>query len=100
MIRINAFSTRPFAAAVFDAQEAIATHGGWIANHRLFSDKLATIAFEMPSAALPDFVETLNRAGMAVALPPSPASDSLSCYLTITFAADGRDYRREVPANE
>ena len=49
MIRLESVCRRPFNEAVFEACSAITTCGGWIKDHRLYSNMMAMIAFEVPA---------------------------------------------------
>ena len=101
MLTLEAVSHRPFNEAVFDACNAVTACGGWVKDHRLYSSIMAMIAFELPVAEIEALIAALADSGIRVAgappATPTGATD-VNARLTILFASEGRDIRRDVPA--
>lgn len=87
-------------AALTAVADALATAGGWIVDHTLFSDTMATVRFELPG----DRVAALERALAAASLAVEPASvdggaaAELKGMITLIFSRGTGDLRRDVPA--
>jgi hypothetical protein len=81
--------------------QAIKSTGGWIVNHKLFSNTLASISFEIPSSQITYFIESLKVAGFEADvvgdLPASPKGE-VSGILSINFVHSEPDMKRDIPA--
>lgn len=100
MIRLESVCRRPFNEAVFEACSAITTCGGWIKDHRLYSNMMAMIAFEVPAGRLEALAAALADAGIVIETRPvaEPGSTAdMAGQLTINFVNRGPDVRRVVP---
>ncbi|KAA0597950.1 hypothetical protein J2848_001563 [Azospirillum lipoferum] len=79
--------------------DALGAAGGWIVDHTLFSDVMATIRFSLPGDRTGAFEAALADAGLTV--DPAPGrSDAveLNGAITLTFTQGTGDLRRDVPA--
>jgi len=102
MLVLEASTRRGFHEAVHDVVEAINTAGGWVITHQFFSNRLASIAFEIPVGTLAPFAEALRDLGITLHQPvpdrDGAGAGEIAAQLSITFAEEGPDFRREVPA--
>lgn len=91
-------------AALTAVADALAAAGGWIVDHTLFSDAMATVRFELPGDRVAAFEGALAAAGLAVepASVESAAADGgaaeLKGMITLIFSRGTGDLRRDVPA--
>ncbi|ANC92282.1 hypothetical protein A6A40_10410 [Azospirillum humicireducens] len=92
-------------AALTAVADALAAAGGWIVDHTLFSDAMATVRFELPGDRVAAFERGLAAAGLAVepASVDGMAADSgtaaeLKGMITLIFSRGTGDLRRDVPA--
>lgn len=89
-------------AALGAVADALGMAGGWIVDHTLFSDVMATVRFALPGDRIAVFEAALAEAGLKVD-PAPPAGlgtggDELNGVIALTFANGTGDLRREVPA--
>lgn len=101
MIRLEGFSRRGLNIVLFEAIEAIHKNEGWIKDHHSFSNKMATIAFEIPAQKIELLIDELNAGGMKVEIPSSDSSvrtGDVDASLTLTFLTEGLEMHRPVPA--
>jgi len=101
MLVLEASTRRGFHDAVHDVAEAINAAGGWVVTHRFFSNRLASIAFEIPAGALGAFAGTLTDLGVTLHRPVSDRgldAGEIAAQISIVFVQDAPDFRREVPA--
>ncbi|CBS87817.1 hypothetical protein [Azospirillum lipoferum] len=86
-------------AALTAVADALAAAGGWIVDHTLFSDAMATVRFELPGDRVAAFERSLAAAGLAVE-PASveSATAELKGMITLIFSRGTGDLRRDVPA--
>jgi len=101
MLLLEASTVRDFHDAVSDVAAAIMAAGGWVISHQFFSKALASIAFEIPAAALPGFYRALDDAGIRLHQPGSAGAGTVgdvSAQIALSFVQDQSDFRREVPA--
>lgn len=87
-------------AALGAVTDALGAAGGWIVDHTLFSDVMATIRFALPGDRTAAFERTLADAGLTVdpAAVGDATAEELSGAITLTFAKGTGDLRRDVPA--
>lgn len=91
-------------AALTAVADALGTAGGWIVDHTLFSDIMATVRFALPGDRTGVFEAALADAGLIVEQAMGePASgtagaEEMNGAITLTFARGTGDLRREVPA--
>ncbi|MCP5371342.1 MAG: hypothetical protein H6907_06365 [Hyphomicrobiales bacterium] len=87
--------------ALSEAREAITGSGGWIVDHKLFSNAMATLNFEVPAGKAETLVARLEQAGLqpetGADFPPGGTGD-LRGQITLTFIHREPDLKREVPA--
>ncbi|CAO3415503.1 hypothetical protein [Azospirillum endophyticum] len=87
-------------AALGAVADALGVAGGWIVDHTLFSDVMATIRFALPGDRAAVFESMLAESGLRV--DPVPAAGAAAAELdgaiTLTFARGTGDLRRDVPA--
>ncbi|MBY6260385.1 hypothetical protein EI613_00405 [Azospirillum sp. 412522] len=86
-------------AALSAVADALGTAGGWIVDHALFSDVMATVRFALPGDRTTVFEGALADAGLKV----DPAAVGMTAEerngaITLTFAGGTGDLRRDVPA--
>lgn len=92
-------------AALTAVADALTAGGGWIVDHTLFSDVMATIRFALPGDRVGAFERALAGSGLPVGTTPvGPApggdasADELNGVITLTFTRGSGDLRRDVPA--
>lgn len=86
-------------AALTAVADALGTAGGWIVDHTLFSDVMATIRFALPGDRTGVFEAALADAGVRVEPSEGTAgAEEVNGAITLTFARGTGDLRREVPA--
>lgn len=87
-------------AALAAVADALAAGGGWIVDHTLFSDVMATVRFALPGDRVAAFERALGDAGLPVGAAPAGAAsaDELNGVITLTFTRGSGDLRRDVPA--
>jgi hypothetical protein len=82
-------------------RKALASSGGWIIDHALFSNLTATISFELPLGKTRKLVAALENAGLSTkvegGLPKTGEGDTRGA-IHLTFLHDERDLKRDVPA--
>lgn len=79
--------------------DALAAAGGWIVDHTLFSDAMATVRFELPGDRVAAFERALADAGLAVGpAAAGGAAAELKGTITLIFSRGTGDLRRDVPA--
>ena len=92
-----------------DLNDAIASAGGWVSDHTLFSNIAATIRFALSPGRFQAFTEQMATIGIRLdddsraaidALPDTPPTpeDERPAALALTFIHDEPDLRREIPA--
>ncbi len=74
MIRLEGFSRRDLNIVLFESIETINQSKGWIKDHHSFSNKMATIAFEITTQKVELLIDELNAIGMKVETPSSDSS--------------------------
>ncbi|WP_372398237.1 hypothetical protein ABMY26_16045 [Azospirillum sp. HJ39] len=97
-------------AALTAVADALAAGGGWIVDHTLFSDVMATIRFALPADRVGAFERALAGAGLPVGVGPvgtgpvatgpvgDASADELNGVIALTFTSGSGDLRRDVPA--
>lgn len=89
-------------AALKTAGDAIAAAGGWIEDHNLLSDVMATIAFVIPANRAEVLARSLAEAGFILDRPAAgdwtESEQDLSGQLTMLFSKGGGDLTHERPA--
>lgn len=86
-------------AALTAVADALGAAGGWIVDHTLFSDVMATVRFALPGDRTGFFETALAEAGVKVdPAAGSGAAEELNGAITLTFAQGTGDLRRDVPA--
>jgi hypothetical protein len=101
MLKIEALSQRPMHATLFDVSTAITDSGGWVTDHKLYSDMLAMIAFEIPQSDIQKLLDALAKAALDVSsYDPGPPvrSEDITGQLVLTFTNTTPTFRRDVPA--
>lgn len=101
MVQLEAVTHRDFHAAIADASAAIAGCGGWITNHKFYSNIMAMIAFELPANRMMDLIARLNETQILTsdfAIPTTSALQEIKSQLNITFMHKNPDLHRAVPA--
>jgi hypothetical protein len=102
---LQATTHRPRVAMTASAEDAISRSGGWVLDHRLFSNIALALAFEVPADGLTALGDALRTSGWTLA-PASAArlaagsvgeSGDLTGFLHLTFVHDEPDVLREVP---
>ncbi|MBP2297645.1 hypothetical protein [Azospirillum picis] len=89
--------------------EAISASGGWIVDHTLFSNIMATIRFAIPPAGLDDLKGRIMAAGIRLETADRPEpqqagskdprpQDEILGSLNLTFIHNDPDLRIELPA--
>lgn len=91
-------------AALTAVADALGAAGGWIVDHMLFSDVMATVRFALPGDRTGLFETALADAGLtvepAVGEPAAgtAGAEEVNGAITLTFARGTGDLRRDVPA--
>ncbi|WP_042692075.1 hypothetical protein [Azospirillum sp. B506] len=87
-------------AALGAVSDALGAAGGWIVDHMLFSDVMATIRFALPGDRTAVFENALAAAGLKVepAAVGNGAAAELNGAISLTFTRGTGDLRRQVPA--
>lgn len=84
------------------ALDLVNSLNGWVKDTQFFSNKMATIRFVLPSAAMASFVDRLNHAHIVTDLPggdlPEMSDGEQAGSLQITFLHDEPDLIRPIPA--
>ena len=98
--RFRIVTTMDRNAAISEVGEAISKCRGWIENQVFFSNKAATIRFEIPADRLGKFQTDLLERGLRSyiddELPHGGAGD-VKATVSLTFAHQEPDLKREVP---
>ena len=101
MIQLEGVTSRDFHAVVAEVSSAISDFGGWVTNHKFFSNIMAMIAFEIPANKILDFIKRLNEAKISIRNLDEPSSSVLKeikGQINITFIHNKPDIVRAVPA--
>jgi len=86
-------------AALTAVADALGAAGGWIVDHTLFSDVMATIRFALPGDRTGAFEAALANAGLTVEpIAGGVGAEELNGAITLTFTRGTGDLRRDVPA--
>lgn len=99
-IQFSIFTSMERNQAIMAVREAIAGSQGWIVDQSLFSNIAATISFEMPSTSRQKFLSGLVGAGLTAHVEREVSSSDTEDYrgiISLTFAHDEPDLKREVP---
>lgn len=81
--------------------QVISKCGGWIIDHKLFSNISATINFEMLLSSINDFISALEEADYHPRVQgdiPKGDEGDLNASISITFIHSDPDMKRDVPA--
>jgi hypothetical protein len=100
MLRIEGATDRDYQNALFDASNAITDCGGWVTDHKLFSNIMAMLAFVVPSENVQRLQDELENAGISVLNRDdgAPSTDEeLPGQLSLTLLHPGPDLKRDVP---
>lgn len=102
LLRLEAVIHSDRHEALSAAGDAISNAGGWIVDHKLFSDVMAVISFQIPAEQAETLAGHLNRHGIAAAppakCPSAGAKQDMPGQLTLIFAMGSGDLRQTVPA--
>ena len=101
IFQIEIYTSMERNPAISIVRQGLISREGWISNHQLFSNKLASIAFEMPSDGLAGFLADLKSAGLKPqydAALPAVGDREITGTIALTFLHDEPDMKREVPA--
>lgn len=107
-VRISIFTRHERNDAISLIRQAIGACGGWIVDHSLFSNLLATINFELPADKVDTLIAKLHDAGFKPEIGSSGPADApgraadgkagdLRGQISLSFIHDEPDMRREVP---
>lgn len=86
--------------AISKVCEAITNSGGWVEDQFFFSNKAATVRFEMPLGAIGKFQSMLLDEGLklyAEGEQPSGDSGDFRGAISLTFVHQEPDLKRDVP---
>ncbi len=100
MVRLEGFSRGELNVVLIEAIEAIIRNGGWIKDRHAFSNKMATVAFEMHMKNVTYLIDELKFSVMNINIPPSESSletGDEDVSLTISFVGEGSEMHRRVP---
>lgn len=86
-------------AALTAVADALGAAGGWIVDHTLFSDVMATVRFALPGDRAGMFETALAEAGLTVEpVEGTAGAGEVNGAITLTFARGTGDLRRDVLA--
>ncbi|WP_376957391.1 hypothetical protein ABNQ39_10095 [Azospirillum sp. A26] len=98
-LKYEAVATLERNAALTAVADALGAAGGWIVDHTLFSDVMATVRFALPGDRTGLFETALADAGLRVEPAAVTAgAEEVNGAITLTFARGTGDLRRDVPA--
>lgn len=98
-LKYEAVATMERNAALTAVADALGAAGGWIVDHTLFSDVMATVRFALPGDRTVLFETALADAGLRVEPATVTAgAGEVNGAITLTFARGTGDLRRDVPA--
>ncbi|CAO3351279.1 hypothetical protein [Azospirillum palustre] len=98
-LKYEAVATMERNAALTVVADALGAAGGWIVDHTLFSDVMATVRFALPGDRTGLFETALADAGLRVEPAAVTAgAEEVNGAITLTFARGTGDLRRDVPA--
>lgn len=98
-LKYEAVATMDRNAALTAVADALGAAGGWIVDHTLFSDVMATLRFALPGDRTGAFEAALANAGLTVEpIAGCAGAEELNGAITLTFARGTGDLRRDVPA--
>lgn len=87
-------------AAILEVREAIYRSRGWVEDQVFFSNKAATIRFEIAADSLKKFQRDLLERGLKPHIedePPTEEADDVRGTVSLTFFHQEPDLKREVP---
>jgi len=87
-------------AAILDVREALSKSGGWVEEQLFFSNKAATIRFEIPGDALDRFQNELRERSLKPYIEgalPTDVTGDLKGTVSLTFSHQEADLKRDVP---
>jgi hypothetical protein len=101
MLRLSGTTRRERHAVLSEAESAISGCGGWVTDHHLFSNRMATLNFFLPAPQSGALARALSSLGIALdgAVPERLGEDGKEVFglLSITFLHNEPDLRRDVP---
>ncbi|HYC06074.1 MAG TPA: hypothetical protein VED40_22485 [Azospirillaceae bacterium] len=101
-LRLRIYTAMERNAAITATEEAVVGCGGWLVDHSLFSDAMATLNIALPADQSGALGHALAAAGLKPEAPPpetmGAADSEIMGQITLTFTAGTGDLRREVPA--
>ncbi len=101
MLRLAGATRRERHAVLSEAESAISSCGGWVTDHHLFSNQMATLNFFLPAARSGALARALSALGIALdgAVPERLGEEDKEVFglLSITFLHNEPDLRRDVP---
>lgn len=98
-LKYEAVTTMERNAALTAVAGALGAAGGWIVDHTLFSDIMATIRFALPGDRTGIFEAALADAGLTVEPAAGTAgAEEVNGAISLTFARGSGDLRRDIPA--
>lgn len=99
-LRISLFTPQERNEAINLVRQAIGECGGWIVDHALFSNLLATVNFEIPIDKAETLVSKLRGAGFKPEIDgetPSGERGDLRGQISLSFIHQEPEMRRDVP---
>jgi len=99
-VRFSIFTSIERNAAISEVSEALSRSGGWIEDQTFFSNKAATIRFEMPICALEEFQRDILKRGLRTHVDdqlPANEEGDVKGTISLTFSHSEPDLKREVP---
>jgi hypothetical protein len=101
MLRLSGSTRRERNAALSEAEGAIASCGGWVTDHHLFSNQMATLNFFLPVSRSGALARALTELGITLHgdVPEHVGEGDKEVFglLSITFLHNEPDLRRDVP---
>ncbi|MBF0194796.1 MAG: hypothetical protein HQL71_09565 [Magnetococcales bacterium] len=99
--RVSVFTTCERNKAINQVRNAIVGSEGWIIDHTLFSNILATISFDLPCNKVDNFIKKLKKATFTPKIDgklPKKGDGDLKCQISISFIHDEPTLKRDIPA--
>jgi hypothetical protein len=101
MIRLECKTHKQFNLALSEIFETIVQCGGWIKDHHVYSNKMATISFEIPRRRTESLVAMLKKIEILIYEKKEDLEESVEDVpgiVNVTFIHHDPDQIRPVPA--
>lgn len=99
-LRLEIITRRERNSAISAVRDAVQSAGGWIIDHKFFSNTVASINFELGYQDIDKFISLLETAGLNPEIIQDCSRDQsgeVRCGIALTFVHDEPDMKRDVP---